>query len=121
MFKTKKNILKFNSSFNSLKSLLRKHQTFKKHLKTWLSMFCLLNVYVFSYGQDTTAVRIDEPKQKADSTFYQYDISDLIRNIIHPKRKPDSLKKKSGITPMPNIAYNPSIGAQIGIKAVAGK
>ncbi|MDM8173361.1 hypothetical protein QT327_03145 [Olivibacter sp. 47] len=84
-------------------------------------MFCLLNVYVFSYGQDTTAVRIDEPKQKADSTFYQYDISDLIRNIIHPKRKPDSLKKKSGITPMPNIAYNPSIGAQIGIKAVAGK
>ncbi len=55
------------------------------------------------------------------TTYNQYDIADLIRDIIHPDKKPDSLHKKSGITPMPNIAYNPSIGAQIGIKAVAGK
>lgn len=56
-----------------------------------------------------------------DSSVVQYDVADLIRDIIHPNRPPKPLKKKSGITPMPNIAYNPSIGAQIGIKAVAGK
>ncbi|WP_235833085.1 BamA/TamA family outer membrane protein [Arcticibacter tournemirensis] len=55
------------------------------------------------------------------SILKQYDMADLIKDIIHPNRKPDSLRKKSGITPMPNVAYNPSIGAQIGIKAVAGK
>ncbi len=60
-------------------------------------------------------------ERSVDSTFRQYDMADLIKDIIHPRRKPDSLRKKSGITPMPNVAYNPSIGAQIGIKAVAGK
>ncbi|WP_312793285.1 BamA/TamA family outer membrane protein [Sphingobacterium sp.] len=51
----------------------------------------------------------------------QYDISDLIGRIIHPKRKKQPSSKRSPITLMPNIAYNPTIGGQIGIKAVAGK
>lgn len=51
----------------------------------------------------------------------QYDVGDLIRGILHPNKPATPAKKKSGITPMPNVAYNPSIGAQIGIKAVAGK
>ncbi|WP_208094527.1 BamA/TamA family outer membrane protein [Mucilaginibacter agri] len=51
----------------------------------------------------------------------QYDFNDLVRNIFHPKKKADTLKKKSGITIIPNIAANPTIGAQIGIKAVAGR
>lgn len=113
--------MKFNNSSNFWKSAPHKRHPFKSDLKMCLSLLGFLTVTIFSYGQDTTAVKIDEPKPKIDSSFYQYDISDLIRNIVHPKRKPDSLKKKSGITPMPNIAYNPSIGAQIGIKAVAGK
>lgn len=54
-------------------------------------------------------------------TNTQYDISDLIRRIAHPNRTVDPQRKKSGITVIPNIAYNPSIGAQIGIKAVAGR
>ena len=58
---------------------------------------------------------------KADSTYKHYDIADLLRNLLHPGRTVDPYKKKSGITLMPNVAYNPSIGAQIGIKAVAGK
>jgi len=58
--------------------------------------------------------------QLADSTNLQYDISDLARKILHPKSRPNN-RKKSGITIIPNVAYNPSIGAQIGIKAVAGK
>ncbi|WP_238387785.1 outer membrane protein assembly factor [Pararcticibacter amylolyticus] len=60
-------------------------------------------------------------KTPTDATDSHYDVADLIRSIAHPKKKPDSLRKRSGITPMPNVAYNPSIGAQIGIKAVAGK
>jgi hypothetical protein len=52
----------------------------------------------------------------------QYDIDDLIRNIFHPGKAPDSPhKKSSGITIIPNIASNPTIGSQIGIKAVAGR
>jgi hypothetical protein len=56
-----------------------------------------------------------------DSTYKQYDIADLFRNTLHPKRTVNPLRKKSGITVIPNLAYNPSIGAQIGIKAVAGR
>jgi hypothetical protein len=56
-----------------------------------------------------------------DSTYKQYDIADLIRNIAHPNSTVNPLRKKSGITIMPNVAYNPSIGAQIGIKAVVGR
>ncbi|WP_090606909.1 BamA/TamA family outer membrane protein [Parapedobacter koreensis] len=59
------------------------------------------------------------PKQRSYPA--QYDVGDLIRAIIHPNRKADSTRARSGITPMPNVAYNPTIGAQIGIKAVAGK
>ena len=94
-------------------------------------MTLLLSICNYSYSQislpvdslktdslQKDSIQVESP---ADSTYKQYDVADLIRNIIHPKRKPDSLRKKSGITPMPNIAYNPSIGAQIGIKAVAGR
>jgi hypothetical protein len=58
---------------------------------------------------------------KIDSnSTYQYDISDLFRNILHPKKERNPNKKRSGITLMPGIALNPTIGAQIGIKGVAG-
>jgi len=61
-------------------------------------------------------------KQRADSiNRTQYDIGDLLRNILHPKKRADSLHKKSGITIMPNISSNPTIGFQVGVKAVAGK
>ncbi len=56
-----------------------------------------------------------------DTLYKQYDFGDLVNDILHPHRKPDPLKKKSGITVIPNIAANPSIGFQIGIKAVAGR
>lgn len=51
----------------------------------------------------------------------QYDVGDLFRDIFYPNKKANPLRKRSGITIIPNVAYNPSIGAQIGIKAVAGK
>lgn len=59
------------------------------------------------------------PPQHADLSK-QYDFSDLTRAIFNPHRKPDSLHKRSGITVVPNISANPTIGFQGGIKAVAG-
>lgn len=81
----------------------------------------ILFLGIQSYAYSQTKAPADSVKAPLDTTYRQYDISDLIRKIAHPKRKPDSLRKKSGVTVMPNIAYNPSIGAQIGIKAVVGK
>ncbi len=52
----------------------------------------------------------------------QYDIDDLFQHIFHPHKQPDSVvKKPSGITVIPNIAANPTVGFQLGIKAVAGR
>lgn len=69
----------------------------------------------------TDSLQADTVKKPKLEYAGQYDISDLIQDVIHPNKKPDSLKKKSGITLMPNVASNPSIGFQIGIKAVAGR
>ncbi|GAA4908597.1 hypothetical protein GCM10023313_09430 [Mucilaginibacter defluvii] len=69
----------------------------------------------------TDSLQADTIKKPKLEYAGQYDISDLIQDVIHPNKKPDSLKKKSGITLMPNVASNPSIGFQIGIKAVAGR
>jgi len=50
----------------------------------------------------------------------QYDFGDLTRYIFHPHRRADSVHKSSGIIIVPNVAANPTIGAQAGIKAVVG-
>jgi hypothetical protein len=51
----------------------------------------------------------------------QFDFGDLLRETLHPKKAPDSLRNRSGIIVVPNVAANPTIGGQLGIKAVAGK
>lgn len=60
-------------------------------------------------------------QQPKDSLSKLYDVGDLYRNIFHPHKKVDPTKKKSGITVIPNVGSNPTIGSQIGIKAVAGR
>lgn len=68
---------------------------------------------------DSTKIPVARP---TEDLLQQYDVGDLARNIFHPKRPPaDKNKKSSGIIIIPNIASNPSIGSQIGIKAVAGR
>jgi hypothetical protein len=112
-----------------------------QHIPTHKRFYLLLKVlllplfagiHAFTYGQVITpadSVRADSlrivaqktSKQKEDLSK-QYDVGDLFRNILHPGKKPDSTgKKSSGITIIPNVASNPSIGSQIGIKAVAGR
>lgn len=50
----------------------------------------------------------------------QYDFGDLAHDILHPHKEADSLHKRSGITIVPNVSANPTIGFQGGIKAVGG-
>jgi len=51
----------------------------------------------------------------------EYDFGDLLGDILHNKKKSHKAHKSSGITVVPNVAANPTIGEQLGIKAVAGK
>jgi hypothetical protein len=44
-----------------------------------------------------------------------------MKAVLHPKEKGPVVHSKSGITVVPNVAANPTIGEQLGIKAVAGK
>ncbi len=60
-------------------------------------------------------------QQPTENINRQYDFGDLTRNILHPKKRPDSLHNRSGVTVVPNVAANPTIGGQLGIKAVAGR
>lgn len=92
-------------------------------------MLCFAFFYSAAYSQvlapadslKEDSLRIRQGALPADNINKQYDVGDLFRNVLHPSRKADTLKKKSGITIIPNVASNPSIGSQIGIKAVAGR
>jgi hypothetical protein len=44
-----------------------------------------------------------------------------LTGVLHPKRERGPVHAGSGITVVPNISANPTIGFQAGIKAVAGK
>lgn len=51
-----------------------------------------------------------------------YDVVDLFKDInpFKKNKKDTVVKKRSGISYLPNLNYNPSIGFQIGLKAVGG-
>jgi hypothetical protein len=74
-----------------------------------------------SLKADSLRARGKKVEAKPVNLNNQYDFGDLTRNILHPRRKADTLHKGSGITIIPNVAANPTIGAQAGIKAVAGR
>jgi len=74
-----------------------------------------------SLKADSLRLKKGLAQKQADNLSTQYDFGDLLRYILHPSRKADSSRNKSGITVVPNIAANPTIGGQLGIKAVAGK
>lgn len=74
-----------------------------------------------SLKADSLRNRIVPKGQLTENVSGQYDFGDLLRGIFHPKKVPDSLHRPSGVTVVPNIAANPTIGAQGGIKAVAGR
>lgn len=96
------------------------------NIKRILLFLLLTGISNFTYAQLKDAadsLKADSlgGQKPAENLNKQYDVGDLARNIFHPGKKADTLHKGSGITVVPNVAANPTIGAQIGIKAVAGK
>ena len=110
------------------------------HIPTHRKFFLLLKIVLlplfagihgYAYSQVVTpadslkrdSLRNDSIRvQQAKALSKQFDVGDLFNDIFHPNKKPDPItKKSSGITIIPNVASNPSIGSQIGIKAVAGR
>lgn len=99
-------------------------------LRSLLILF-FISTGTFAYGQvgapadslkaDSLGANGKKINPRAYNLNRQYDFGDLTRNILHPKKKADTLHKGSGLTIVPNVAANPTIGAQLGIKAVAGR
>jgi Omp85 superfamily domain len=97
----------------------------------WLLFLLLVSTRGLLYGQvvqpidslkaDSLPIKSVKARNPADNINKQYDFGDLMRNVLHPKKRADTLHKGSGITVVPNIAANPTIGGQLGIKAVAGR
>ncbi|MEP6749341.1 MAG: BamA/TamA family outer membrane protein, partial [Bacteroidota bacterium] len=73
-----------------------------------------------SLKADSLRIKEHNVNPPVENLARQYDVADLFHNILHPNKK-DSTKKRSPVTVVPNIAANPTIGFQLGIKAVAGK
>ncbi|MEJ7558865.1 MAG: BamA/TamA family outer membrane protein [Pedobacter sp.] len=71
------------------------------------------------HAQSTVAKGTDSIRK--DTVLFQYDVADFFRSTFRPNKTVDIKREPSGVTVIPNVAYNPSIGAQIGIKAVVGK
>jgi len=94
-------------------------------LLTFLSLsgfaYCQVGTPPDSLKADSLGAKGKKVHKPVANLSNQYDFGDLTRSVLHPHRKVDSLRKGSGIIIVPNIAANPTIGAQAGIKAVAGK
>jgi hypothetical protein len=95
-----------------------------------LLLVSFISISSFTYAQvqtpadslkaDSLHIKQKKAVPPPDNINKQYDVGDLYNTLFHPKKVNDTLHKKSGITVIPNIASNPTIGSQIGIKAVAG-
>jgi hypothetical protein len=108
------------------------NHAYKKFSLLRLLLFCLfICISSLAYSQvgapvdslkaDSLGAKGRKIRPRTYNLNKQYDFGDLTRNVLHPKKKTDTLHKGSGITIVPNVAANPTIGAQLGIKAVAGK
>ena len=98
----------------------------KYHLRQIILIAACVICYSYSKAQTlpVDSLKTDslhKTAQPVESLSGQYDVGDLVQDIFRPRQKPDPLKKRSGITIIPNVAANASFGAQIGIKAVAGR
>lgn len=92
-----------------------------------MSLLLLVSNNLVAQHPPADSLKVDSLRLKegtapapVENIYSQYDVGNLFQDVFHPNKKPDSLRKKSGITIIPNIAANPTIGFQLGIKAVAG-
>lgn len=83
-------------------------------MKSKILLCICLFLLVFLHGktQDTLPIHLKEPV--VDSLSRQKDLMDVLKKIFKAK-KVDTTKKKSNVTILPAIGYNPSIGFLLGI------
>ncbi|PZP43621.1 MAG: hypothetical protein DI598_15570 [Pseudopedobacter saltans] len=102
----------------------------RNYLVVIIGIFFALNIPIVNYAQQDSlsqkhisdSLKVDSLKKQNEILLQQQtDIADVYQSIFHPHRQKDSTRKRSPITIIPNIAANPTIGLQGGIKAVAGK
>ena len=74
-----------------------------------------------SLKADSLRIKTEGKPKPVENIEQQYDFGDLWKHVLHPNKKKDSAHNRSGITVIPNIAANPTVGFQAGIKAVAGR
>jgi hypothetical protein len=74
-----------------------------------------------SLKADSLRMSLPAKPRPADSLDKQYDFGNLTRAILHHDKPVSPTHNKSGIIVVPNVAANPTIGGQLGIKAVAGR
>ncbi|MFT3936065.1 MAG: BamA/TamA family outer membrane protein [Chitinophagaceae bacterium] len=92
-------------------------------------LFCFATKTYAQVGPPVDSLKADSLKikqssasqQQANMLAKQFDFGDLQRLILHPHKAKPANNNPSGVTVVPNIAANPTIGAQLGIKAVAGR
>lgn len=97
-------------------------------MKNLLILLFVTLFVVTAYAQDIQDQRNTDTLfvRKKNNTYLSpdslYDVVDLFQDINpFKKKKKDSIsERRSGISYLPNINYNPSIGFQIGVKAVGG-
>lgn len=96
-------------------------------------LFIILLLYTFSQSSfaqvpvrsdsipSISLQRFEDEKRQPYDEQQDYDLVDGIRSIFPKKSKKDSVaSKRSGLVYLPNLNYNPSIGAQLGLKVVGG-
>lgn len=133
-------------SIKGMSSIIKKIQKAFKQSAAGILFICLLIVMSKTSGQSNTKHLSSTDSSKAVASYPQpdslqkrlmaadkthtdslyvrpdsadVDIWDFYRQLFN--KQIDSTKKPSAITVVPNISANPTIGFQIGIKAVAGK
>lgn len=95
--------------------------------KQWVFLFYLIICCSALFAQQIVLKDTVSTKETKDTTAqnfdHLYDIGDGLKDVIRFVRQDTTTrisKKRSGISILPNINYNPSIGFQIGAKVVGG-
>lgn len=87
------------------------------------NMFGQVSLSIDSTYVDSLRNKFIQAPQIQEDLSTQYDLGNLYNAVFrsHREVKPANTKHTASIIVIPNIAANPTLGAQIGIKAVAGK
>lgn len=102
--------------------MLNKLELFFMRVRQLLCIFLFSTVACMASGQGLGDSAIKQVNIDTTITFDHYDIGDAFYDLFHTReRVMDTLKTPSGISILPNVAYNPSIGFQGGVKLMIGR